>query len=120
MSQNLIVLGLHFLLELAALASLAYWGWTTQSGIWRIAWSAGLVVVAAGAWAVFRAAGDGPDPVVAIPGALRLVLELAILGGAAAALAAANRPTLALIFAALIVVDYVASYDRVVRLLTGA
>ena len=73
----------------------------------------------AGAWAGFRAAGDGPDPVVAIPGALRLILELAILGGAAAALAAANRPTLALVFAALIVVD-VASYDRVVRLLTGA
>ena len=120
MSQNPIVLGLHFLLELAALASLAYWRWTTQTGIWRIVWAVALVVVAAVAWAVFRTVGDGPNPTVAIPGVLRLILELVILGGAAAALAAADRPALALIFGALIVIDYVASYDRVVRLLTGA
>jgi len=49
-----------------------------------------------------------------------LVVELVILGGAAAAPAAANRPSRALIFAALIVIDYVACYDRVARLLTGA
>jgi hypothetical protein len=43
--------------------------------------------------------------VVVIPGVLRLVLELAVLGGAAAALVAANHRALGLAMAALILVD---------------
>jgi hypothetical protein len=77
----------------------------------------GLPLAAAVAWAVLRARGDGPDPLVAVPGAARLLLELVVLGGAAAALLAARRAGLAVAMAALVVVDYAASYDRVLELL---
>lgn len=83
----------------------------------RWAWTIGLALLAAGIWAVFRAAGDGPEPVVAIPGTARLMVEFVILGGAAVLLVAINQPVPALIGAALIVVDCVASWDRVARLL---
>jgi hypothetical protein len=116
-SQTPAVLGLHFLLELAALAALAYWGWATHQGALRWLSAIGVPLVAAAAWAVLRAPTDGPDPLVAVPGAVRLLLELAVLGGAAAALFAANRAGIAAAMAALILVDYGASYDRVIRLL---
>ena len=119
MSTNPLVLGLHFLLELAALGAAAYWGWTQHAGIGRWAWAIGLPLVAAVLWAIFRAAADPQPAVVEIPGPMRLGLELVILGGAAALLAVAGQPTLALGFAGLIAVDYALSYDRVGRLLLG-
>ena len=76
MSQAPAVLGLHFLLEVAALAALARWGWATHAGATRWLWAIGVPLVAAAAWAVLRAPGDGPAPLVAVPGALRLALEL--------------------------------------------
>lgn len=117
MSGNAAILGLHFLLELAALAALAYWGWITHDGLERWVWTIGLPVVAAFLWALLRTPGDGPDPVLAIPGLLRLVLELAILGGAAVALYVGGRDRIALAMAVLVVVDYALSYDRVARLI---
>ena len=116
-SQNAAVLGLHFLLEVAALLALAYWGWATHAGPERWAWAIGLPLLVAVVWATFRAPGDGSEPTVAIPGFLRLLIELLILGGGAAALYAAERPALAIGMAALVVVDYALSYDRVARLL---
>jgi hypothetical protein len=117
MSQNPIVLGFHFLLEVGALAAAAYWGWTSRAGVARWAWAIGLPLVLATAWAIFRAAGDGPDPTVTIPGVARLIIELAILGGAAFLLWRAGRPSLAGVFVALIVIDFALQYDRVGRLL---
>lgn len=117
MSQNPLVLALHFLLEVAAVVAVGYWAWASNEGAWRWVLVIGLPVLAVAAWAVFRAAGDGPTPMVAIPGLARLALELAILGGAALLLALADRPILAAAFAALIVLDYALSYDRVARLI---
>lgn len=117
MSQNPAVLGLHFLLELSALASIAYWGWTTRTGLARWGWAIGLPLVLAVIWAIFRAAGDGPDPTVTIPGMARLVLEVAILGGGAFLLWRAGKPSLAGIFVALIIIDFALQYDRVIRLM---
>jgi len=117
MSQNPIVLGFHFLMEVGALAAVAYWGWTMRSGLARWVWAIGLPLVLAVVWAVFRAADDGPDATVTIPGVLRLVLELAILGGAAFLLWRAGRSSLAGAFGVLIVVDFALQYDRVSRLL---
>jgi uncharacterized protein DUF2568 len=116
-SNNPAVLGLHFLLELCGLVGLAYWGWTTHQGAERWLWAIGLPLVGAVAWAILRAPGDGPDATVAIPGALRLLLELLMLCGAVVALFAADRRWLALAMAVLVVVDFTLSYDRVGRLL---
>jgi hypothetical protein len=82
----------------------------------------GLPLALAAAWAVFRAAGDGPRPPVVIPGIARLALELCVLGGAAAALYAGGHPHLAAAMAFLVLIDFAASYDRVARLTraTGA
>ncbi len=111
-------LGLHFLLELAALAGLAYWGFRTHS-TWglKILLGIGLPVLAAAAWGIFRVPNDPGQAVVAIPGLLRLLLEWAVLGGAALALYAAGRHTLAWIFLAAVVVDYMIMWERVVSLL---
>jgi len=98
-SNNPAVLGLHFLLELCGLVGLAYWGWTTHQGAERWLWAIGLPLVGAVAWAILRAPGDGPDATVAIPGALRLLLELLMLCGAVVALFAADRRWLALAMA---------------------
>ena len=117
MSENPAVLGLHFLLEDAALLALAYWGWAAHAGAERWAWAIGLSLLAGAVWATLRAPGDGAEPIVAIPGLLRLLIELLILGGGAAALYAAERRALAIGMAALVVVDYALSYDRLARLL---
>lgn len=119
MSQNPFVLGLHFAIEVAALAAIAYWGWTTQFGLTRWMAAIGLPLLAAVVWGVFRAAGDGPQPVVAIPGLLRLALELVVLGGAALLLWWAGQPTPAVVLIGLVLLDYALSYDRVWRLATG-
>lgn len=116
MSQHPAILGLHFLLELAALVAVGYWGWMRHDGLTRWALTVGLPLAAAAAWAIFRAGADGPDPLVAIPGIARLVLELVILGGAAFLLWRAGQPIAATAFGALIVLDYGLQYDRVLRL----
>ncbi len=58
--------------------------------------------------------GRAPVPV---PGPLRLALELAIFGAATWALFAARAPSWAYAFAAVVIVHYVLSYDRVAWLL---
>ena len=117
MSQNPAVLALHFLLELSALGAAAYWGWTTQAGATRWAWVIGLLLLMAVAWALFRAAGDGPDPTITIPGFARLVLELVVLVGAAFLLWRAGQSTLAGIFIVLVILDFALQHDRIGRLL---
>ncbi|HSK92813.1 MAG TPA: YrdB family protein [Candidatus Angelobacter sp.] len=119
MSQHPLVLGYHFLLELVALVAFGYWGWTQHAGVGRWLWTIGLPVVAAVAWALLRAPGDGPDATIAIPGIARLALELLVLGGAAFLLWRAGQPLAAGAFAVLIVIDYILQFDRVGRLISA-
>ena len=117
MGMQALNLALRFLLELAALGAMAYWGWTTQEGALRVVWAVGLPLLAAALWGIFRVPHDpGPAP-VAVPGRVRLLLEAVFFGTAVALLADAGRPVAAGILAALLLVHYAASYERVVRLL---
>jgi Protein of unknown function (DUF2568) len=88
--------GLRFLLELCALASVAYWGWSEHGGVWRwvLVVAAPLVVVLV--WGRVMA----PKSARRVSDPWRLVLEILIFGGAAAALADADQPVLAIAFAA--------------------
>jgi hypothetical protein len=108
-------LALRFLLELAGLAALGVWGWQVQG----VLAAAGAPLVAAAAWGVFNVPEDpsrsGQAP-VRVPGLVRLALELAFFTGAVFALHGV-APRLALAFAAIVVVHYAASYDRVAWLL---
>jgi hypothetical protein len=95
-------LALRFLLELCALAALAYWGFQTGRGlIAKIGLGIGAPLLAAVIWATLVA----PSAAVRLPGLVPFVLGLLILGLAAAALAAAGHPSLAVVFGVIVVIN---------------
>jgi hypothetical protein len=120
MASNPINLALRFILEIAALFSLGYWGWTQHEGIWRFVWGFGLVVLAAVVWGTFAVPEDpsrsGKAP-VPVPGAVRLVIELTFFAAGTWAFFAAGRPLWGLALGVLTVIHYALSYDRIVWLL---
>lgn len=95
-------LALRFLLELCALAALAYWGFQTGRGlIVKIGLGIGAPLLAAVVWATLVA----PNAAVRLPGLVPFVLGLVILWLAAAALAAAGHPSLAVVFGVIVVIN---------------
>jgi hypothetical protein len=83
--------GLRFFLELAALTSLAYWGFAEHEGAVQWLLGLGAPLLAAVVWGTFiapKASRPTVDPV-------RLLLELAVFGPAVAGLWAADSHTLA-------------------------
>jgi hypothetical protein len=84
-------LGLAFVLELAALAALAYWGW-------GVAW--GLAIAAPAAWIVLWAVFGSPRARVKLSPSRHLAFEVVMFGSAAVALWAAGQPVWAIVFAA--------------------
>jgi hypothetical protein len=91
-------LGLRFVLELCALAALAYGGWHVPAPIWaRILLAVALPLAAAvawGRWVAPKASHPIPDP-------QRLIPEWAVFGAATLALALTARPILAALLAVL-------------------
>jgi hypothetical protein len=88
---------LRFFLELAALAALAYWGFSEFDGVgqWLIGLGAPLLVAVV--WGTFmspKASHPTVDPV-------RVLIEFAVFGAGVAALFAADAPVLAVVFAVL-------------------
>lgn len=116
LSNHPLNLALRFLLELALLAALAYWGFTRYHGVIRWVVGIGAPIAAAAVWAIFRVPGDGGQPIVVTPGPIRLVLEATLFSAGIAALFASHRPRLAIVLAILSVAHYIASYDRIRRL----
>ncbi len=116
MARNPLNLAVRFLLELAALVAIGYWGFDQDEGVWRFVLGLGSPLLAAAAWATFRVPGDhsaSGDAPVPIPGALRLLLEWALFGLAAWALYAAGHQVPALILASITIIHYALSYDRI-------
>lgn len=115
MAENPVNLAVRFLLELAALAAMAYWGWSQHSGPLRFLFAIGVPVLAAILWFGFAVPEDpsrsGKAP-VPVPGTVRIVLELAIFGFAAWALYDAGKPTVGIILAIAVIIHYAVSYDR--------
>lgn len=117
MSRNPIVLTVIFLLELAGLVAMGYWGWTRHEGLMRFVWTIGLPVAAAAIWGVFRVEGDPGHAPVAVHGVVRLLLEIAYFALAVWLLVLAAAPAAALILGAVALVDYALSYDRILRMI---
>ena len=111
MNTNPINLTVRFLLEIAMLTALGCWGWHL-SGISRYIAAAGLPIAAATLWGVFRIPNDPKPAPVAVPGILRLLLELGLFGFASWALYDLGYSTLSLIMGAVVIIHYVVSYDR--------
>jgi Protein of unknown function (DUF2568) len=90
-----------FLLELCALAALAYWGATTGPLVVNVLLGIGAPLVAAVVWGIWAA----PRSSRRLSGGARLVVESAVFAAAALALVAAGAPVLALIFVVVVVLD---------------
>jgi hypothetical protein len=122
MGSNPINLALRFLLEIAALFALGYWGWTQHEGLWRFVWSIGLVILAAVIWGTFAVPEDpsrsGKAP-VPVPGVVRLGIELAYFAAGTWAFIAAGQPLWGWTLGGLTLIHYILSYDRVLWLLRG-
>jgi len=85
-----------FLAEIAALAALAAWGWSTGGTTpTRLLLAVGVPALAALLWGLFAA----PQAVVDAP-AVALLVKVAVFGGAALALLAIGRPAFAVGLAA--------------------
>jgi len=113
-------LAVRFLLEIAALVALGYWGFSQHDGAWQFLLGLGLPLVAAAAWGIFAVPGDrsrSGDAPVPVPGIVRLLLELALFGLAVWALYDAGNTVLALVLAGVTAVHHALSYDRIGRLL---
>ncbi|WP_306324564.1 YrdB family protein [Streptomyces venezuelae] len=113
-------LTVRFVLELVSLACFAVWAWTTASGPLRYVLVVAAPVLVAVLWGVFATPGDksrSGETVVATPGAVRLLLELAVFFGGAVALYAAGSSILAITLAGVLIIYHALSWDRVVWLL---
>ena len=90
---------LRFLLELAALAALGFWGFVEFGGVLQWVIGFGAPLVAAAVWGTFmspKASRPTVDPV-------RLLIEVAVFGSGVAALLASGETALGLVFAGLAV-----------------
>jgi hypothetical protein len=120
MGSHPLNLALRFLLEIGALVTIGYWGFSQHAGFWRWLLGLGGPLVVAVLWGTFAVPGDpsrsGRAP-VPVHGALRLVLELAVFGFGVWALFDAGSTLLALVFAGLTIVHYALSYDRIAWLI---
>jgi hypothetical protein len=99
-------LALRFLLELCAIAAVAYWGIEMGSGLWGWLGAAGAAALVIVVWALFIS----PKATVELAPPLRLGLELVIFAAAALALAAAGQAALAVVFAVLAAVSGALNY----------
>ncbi len=116
-------LAFRFVLELLALAGLAWGGFALAwSGWGRIVQAVVLPVTAAVVWGTFAVPDDpsrsGRAP-VPVPGWVRLVVEFVVFGAGVAGFLAANAPGFSLALGVGGLVHYVLSLDRIRWLLGG-
>jgi hypothetical protein len=121
MGSHPIMLAIRFLLELAALLAMGFWGWKEHQGWFRVFPALAVPLIAAALWITFAVPGDpsrsGSAP-IAVPGSLRLALELMVFAFAAWALYDAGSVKLSAILGGSVCLHYLASYDRVRWLVT--
>ena len=95
-------LGVRFLLELCMLAAVGYWGFKTSSGwLLKILLGIGAPLLIAVIWGTFVA----PKAAYPLRGYMLLVLEAALFGSGVAALYATKNYSLALSFAAAVIIN---------------
>jgi hypothetical protein len=120
MGSHPINLAIRFLLEIAALVSMAYWGWGQGEGALRFVYAFGIPLLAAMVWGIFAVpddpsrSGNAPVPV---PGLIRLILELLFFALAAWMLFNRGASTSGALFSMIVILHYLASYDRILWLL---
>ena len=103
--MGMAALAVRFIVELLGMAAVAYWGWQIgPEGIGRIALALGAAVALVAVWAyVVAPKADNP-----LSQPVRDVIGTGLLLLAATGLAAAGQPTLAVGFAAAVLIDWLA------------
>jgi len=121
MGSHPINLAIRFLLEIAALLAMGVWGWRQSEGWLRFVLGLGIPIILAIVWGTFAVPNDpsrsGAAP-IAVPGILRLVIELAIFVFATWALYDLGYTSLSWILGIIVVIHYITSYDRILWLVT--
>jgi hypothetical protein len=106
----------RFAIELTALVCWGISGWQIADGPFRWLLVVALPVVAAAIWGTFRAPDDhsanGQAP-IAVPGVVRLCLELDVLLGAAIVTALVWSPTVGIALAVAVVAHYATTVPRI-------
>jgi len=120
MGSNPINLAIRFLLELAALLAIGIWGWN-QSDSWiRIVLAFSLPIIIAAICGILAVPDDpsrsGAAP-IAVPGIVRLIIELGIFFIATWALLDLGFTRLCWTLGATVAIHYIISYDRIMWLL---
>ena len=112
-----------FLIEVVGLIGIGRWGWHLGgSTAWSLLLSALLVLAASGSWTLFRTKGfvpTGGDPVVAVPGPVRVLIEVAFYAAGAWGLWVSGWSLAAAVFAASVVIVMVSLRERYAGLLTN-
>ena len=111
---------LRFILEMATLFVVAYWGWTTFTAWLQYLTAIGLPVLLAAIWGIFAVPNDpsrSGKTLVATVGWVRLIIELLFFGFGAWTLHDAGFQKFALLFGLIVAAHYAASYDRIIWLL---
>jgi hypothetical protein len=120
MGSHPINLVIRFLLELSALLALGGWGWQQAEGSLRFVLAVTIPLSAAILWGVFAVPHDpsrsGTAP-IAVPGMLRLALELAVFGFATWTLYEVGATGLSWMLGIAVTLHYLASYDRILWLI---
>ncbi len=113
---------LRFILELWALIAYGYWGLNQSFGLFNYVLMIGLPIVMAVLWGTFAVPDDpsrsGGAP-VPVPGVVRLVLELLILGGAFWVMFVGVLFYVSVIYIALVIVHYILARERIKWLLSN-
>jgi hypothetical protein len=117
MSKNPLLLLIRFLMELAALAIVAMWGWHCSTDWTKYLLAIGLPLIAATIWGVFRIPNDPNPAPVEVPGIVRLSYELFLFGFSTWALYDMGYITYSYVMGIVIIVSYVGSYDRTLKML---
>ena len=121
MGSNPINLFVRFLLELAALFAFGSWAWQQSDALGlKLFFILLAVVIPAALWGTFAVPNDpsrsGKAP-VPVPGLVRLLLEWFFFAAAAWALFEAGKSQAGTILAAITLIHYLISYDRIIWLL---
>ena len=113
-------LAIRFLLEIAALLAMGVWGWWQSEHWWRYILAIGIPILAATIWGVFAVPKDpsrsGSAP-IAVPGFLRLLIELSVFTYAIWALYDLNYNRISMVLGLIVAIHYILSYDRVIWLI---
>lgn len=112
-----------FLLEIVGLIGIGRWGWHLgTSTAWSLSLSALFVAVSSAVWTIFRTRGfvpSGGEPVVAVPGPVRVVIEYGFYAAGAWGLWTSGWKIAAIVLAAGVVLVSFAMRERLAGLLAN-